>query len=670
MSVNSDVELKRLKKKIAHSTDERKKKKVKFSKPISIDPSTQHLKVTITHEHRHRFASSNVNDDNANDQEILQQSLNLISEAQRLEKQNTVVLGKSDEKSALSALQSLSAALEKTDSETMRSALNQPEEKAPAESLNTDEQSYGSEPLFAAFVPDDLFDALNRRLNVDKADVSAWLPEKQSANADAPQQVPERTMQLNKKKAQSFAIDNVKHRVDVDSIVRKSFDELSHLTPLEQEEARALVRVTRSEIEDSFADERFERLLYANSEHANQWARVYRQLDRSGNAARREESTKYVSEKAETFVRSSPFRKQYFQPHFSDNCPGITFMGSHNVVTMIESPHLFLMPNSGMWNASMTATFGRTAIGDYLEFVDFERSRVSLVNSDPFIADQGWMLWKSCCDTPTHCVPGVRMHSEVQSATSNSALSPNVKHYEKLPQTPGTNCACAENGTIVLCCRATHMHTLNQQRCPVQGQRSGDDNPSVVAAGVFGAASRERWMNLQVVCASLPTVRHSSLLVDAFIAALRANTHLAPLVECILEFGVDNQALLRIGKPHDVKRTREIVNKIGMRRTEKWLAANSHARERFYLYDPIALTLALQLFVEATMEVGWINVCRVWFSMVQTHCYFCPFCSRSMTESLYRLVVYNAMLPILPVTMSTLLEQFALSIRFAPRYYR
>ena len=82
------------------------------------------------------------------------------------------------------------------------------------------------------------------------------------------------------------------------------------------------------------------------------------------------------------------------------------------------------------------------------------------------------------------------------------------------------------------------------------------------------------------------------------------------------------------------------------------------------------MTLALLLFVETRMTAGWFNVWRVWVTCIQTHCHCCPFCSSPLSESLYRFVVYNAMIPILPVTMATLIEQLALSIRCNRDMYR
>lgn len=659
-----------------------KKKKKKI---IKVPPSTTHVQVTITHEHRHSFVDNNEADD-AEDAKDREDSKKIITEARRLEQEREAQLSQitvstptspaheTPDTEKVDELQKLSDALSafKNPNDILTSIFgvqkndnaNNNENDDNDKEEEYDDLEYGSEPIFDKFVFDDTYERLNWHQNiVDDPNV------KIKSNVDkrrTPLTLPMKTLILNNMVLKGHCIENRKHLVNISNITRRSFDDIICLhLPSEIEEARNYVRYQPSRLDPTDRDYT-DRIRGYMEERNSNWARAYHALDRCGNPARVERSSMSVSEKAEVFVRSSQFRKAMFEPRTDER--GVVYSGQHGLLTMLETPNLFLLPTTAAWSKEMQVLFGKPTGGDYGEFVDFERCRFNLLNSDPLLADAGWMLWQSTADRSARC-PVLDEDSHYELQERGWLITANAKFYchpaEDRQASP--QCECARNATIVLCGKKNHVHSVDQKSIPHPSQRTGSENSCLVAADVFGAASRERWISLMVVCGNLKSGRHGTLLAETFLKALDGDEHLCALTPCIREFAVENPSLLRTGKPHDERRVQRIG---GRERQINYLAYNSHGRERFCLYDPIAMTLALLLFIECKMTAGWFNVWRVWVSMLQTHARCCPFCSNEISESLYRLVVYNTMLPVLPITMSTLVEQLAATLKCNKQLYR
>ena len=675
------------------ASDEHKQQhptKKKKKKIIKVPSSTKHVKVTVTHEHRHSFVTNEFED--AEDAKAREDSKKIITEARRLEQQHESQLSrigisvpsspayeakpepepttnseKIDElqklSDTLSAFQNPNQILSSIFGEQKQSNNNNDDDD---DNNNNEEEEleYGSEPLFDAFVFDDTYERLNWHQNIVDD------PKVQIKSVDqkrrTPLTLPMKTLILNNMVLKSHCIENRKLLVSISDITRRSFDDISFLqSPSDIEDAKNFVRFEPSRI-DPTDREYTARIQNSIEEQSSSWARAYQALDRSGNTARVERSTMSVSEKAEVFVRSSSFRKAMFEPRTNER--GTVFSGQHGLLTMLETPNLFLLPTTAAWSKEMQVLFGKPTGGDYGEFVDFERCRFNVLNSDPLLADAGWMLWQSTSDRAAHCpVLQNDLHYELQER--GWLITANAKFFchPAEDRQASSQCECAKNATIVLCGKKNHVHSVHQKSAPQSAHRTGADNSCLVAADVFGAASRERWISLMVICGHLKSGRHGHLLTETFLKALDGDKHLCALTPCIREFAVDNPTLLRTGKPHDERKVQRIG---GRERQINYLSYSSHGRERFCINDPLAMTLALLLFIECQMTAGWYNVWRVWVSLLQTHARCCPFCSSEISESLYRLVVYNVMLPVLPITMSTLLEQLAATLRCNKQLYR
>jgi len=632
---------------------------------VSVPATTQTIKVRVTHTHRHMFTSNKEPDCDS----LERDGNHLIGVAQQIKDQKErggLVANKGVD--ILKALDDLSTNLSNIDLQKTLTA-------KPVAAADDDEVEgahtgleYGHEPLFPNFQTDSWFDALNNRQEINETDFNAlnsFFEKSQNEQAEVSQS--NRATILNNTPLKNCRIKKHNLLVDLYDIAHRSFDAIAKLpTKADFTDARAFVRVDASRNGDpDFSMPYLERMRLCMDEDNNVWARVYKELQRHGNSYRSETSSICVAEKTELFVRCSDFRKEFFMPTpTSLACRKIC--GSYGIFTILENPNLFVLPNSGMWSQKMQQRFGKVNDGSYLEFIDFERARVRLVSSDPFITDPCWIIWNSCGDKIARCSE-TTMHNEVakREAYMNS---PNACFYESPMADFKNNCVCEKNGTIVLCSNAKHMtHIVDQQTCPVPGKRMGSDNMCVVASEVFGSATRERWILLRTICGTMPAGRHDELLVKTFLESLENDKNLCGLVPCLREFGVEDQSILRTGKVHDEK----VVDRLGSRvRVQKKLPVDSHGRERFFLYDPMEMTLALLIFVEARMTAGWYNVWRVWVSCVQTHSFCCPFCSGPISESLYRFVVYNTMIPVLPVTMATMLEQFAQIVRCNRDLYR
>lgn len=629
----------------------KKKRRQSGEQRVVVPENTHTVKVRVTHTHRHTFSASK------EELDLEREGAELISMAKKIKDQKEQSILGENSANVLDALSALSKQLEKAPNSTVEQKNDSDDDGLAHNNLE-----YGHQPIFPVF-EDPWFDALNNHMPVENSTVETELDAFiQQLNA-APQ--PQQSTLLNNSPLKYCRISKKNLLVDVVGIAHRSFESIARLpTKRDFDEARVLVRVDGSK--NANADGfylHFDRMRLYMEEEGHQWARAYRKLHTSGNPCRSETGPLNVAEKTEMFVRCSEYRKHFFSPKQTLGC-GQKLCGNYGMYTLLETPNLFVLPNSGVFGLSMQQVYGKPTGGPYGEFVDFERARLQLLSMDPFLSDSGWLLWSSCGNKVATCME-TTMHNEVVKRDDVGAVSPNVQFYEKLLP---NNCICEQNGTIVLCSNSSHKTHVNEQTCrPVPGKRLGSDNMCIVAADVFGPATRERWSVLRMVCGSMPSGRHDELLVKTFLNALEMDKHLCAVVPCLKEFGVDNQSLLRTGKEHDKK----VIDRIGNRvRVQNNLPADSHGRERFYLYDPMEMTLALLLFVETRMTAGWFNVWRVWVTCIQTHCHCCPFCSSPLSESLYRFVVYNAMIPILPVTMATLIEQLALSIRCNRDMYR
>lgn len=563
-------------------------------------------------------------------------------------------------------------------------SLPQPQQPPPHRSVYGNFDAADGNSLFAEF-HDDMFDFLNAGGNLleeafpappPPVNVLGGQPRASTATAAAGDVLPFAVLEKNTAKLSAPEVEPLRDFVDVEQIRRASFGNIAELhSPLDFGEARTFVSHDGSALFERTGNfdrsrEVEQRQRSSMDETAGVWARAYARLARAGNPGRVDadhDAARLVGEKTEQFVRASEHRKFFYRPYTLVD--GAVMCGNHGLLTMLENPALFLLPTSALWTSrAMYEVYGTPVGGAYGELVDFERARVGVLNGGALVCDTGWHLWYSCAEKAARCVRGVYRHAELQP-TDDERHTPNVDFYEPSDDAEeARRCRCAHNGTVVLCCKSTHQHCVEPLQRPRAGQRSGSTNASIVAAGVLGAATRERWLTLMAVCAELPHGRHATLLVDTFLAALEAHPQLRALVPCIREFSVCEEWLLHVGKAHDAR----VLPASAPMAThgERCLPADGHGRERFRLYDPLALTLALLLFHESTLSVGWLNVWRVWNDALECHANCCPFCSKALSDSLHRIVVYNALLPVLSLTAASMLERLAPKIRCNRDVYR
>lgn len=477
---------------------------------------------------------------------------------------------------------------------------------------------------------------------------------------------------FNTTRSAEFRLLEAAQIVDIDEAVGNLFEPILKLhSPKDFEDARRACSVDSNALLDRFDSvEKFsdaQKRQYKSMEENGTWGRAYEELVSHGNAARDAEATLSVSEKVEALVVCSAMRKHYFTPRFSEKL-GCYYAGGQSLSVLLETPMLFLLPTTAMWGPEMVAKFGHPERGPFGELVDFERTRYHLMTGFPFQSDNSWDLWKACGSCTARCQSSRGNHFELQESCPKAGhKTPCVSIYSTGlfgAATANASCTCARSGSVVLCSRATHRHTAHARtNNPVCGQRTGVDNQCIVAAGLFGAATRERWLLLLDLCGTLKRGRHPTELVDAFLEAVGNEPRLRALIPCLREFSYTDSSATKPCKTHGAPTGNP--PKFACQQ-----GSESHAAERFYLYDPLALTLALLMFVESTMSVGWINVWRIWVAAVQCHANCCPFCSFALKESLYRVIVYNAMIPVLPVTMATMLEQLANSMHCNQAMYR
>jgi len=681
-------------KKTVDAIDLQKKRRIGRTSPAPVQLAPQEIKITVVHELR--MADRSIAAFVDNDQ-TRKESEKLVEETKRLEEvaqlrsspAHSAVPVSTPSLAASSAPRLANDNLFNLDELTsLVHSISQPagvlrataslfsaaHAQAPAAPLidNHDDDGDGAFPpsLFADY-REPLFEEFNNApgmsfLDQPRAPVAA-------AAAGARRSIDVSSLIANNVGITSFAIENEADAIDIQHVLYTSFQPIVELDDeREHREARDFCSLDRARAFDfshtfgGSESAHLDRQRAAMAEESIDWAQAHRLLDRHGNAMRVANGPLWVGEKTERMVRCSRFRKHFFRPRVVG---ANNYCGMRSALNMIEHPQYFLLPSSEMWSDEMRDAFAANDNGAFGEFVEYERARCQVMWSAPVVVDEPWQHWRLCADLVAKCHPRAFLHAEVVDRLgSDVEHSPNVRHFSGAGLADlDAECRCAFNGTVVLCCKPTHQHTVRPLCSPAAGQRAGADCQSVVAAEVFGPASRERWIKITDICSMFEQPRHSVLLVDTFLAAMEADRKMCQLLPCLLEFGVKEPHQFAVGKPHDPKLK---SNAPPAAPSGHVLPHDSHGHERFAMYDPIQLTLALLLFVETRMTVGWFNAWRVWVAAVLAHCQCCPFCSNRFTSSLYRLVVYNALLPVLPVTMSVMLEQLAGKTRCNREQYR
>lgn len=267
------------------------------------------------------------------------------------------------------------------------------------------------------------------------------------------------------------------------------------------------------------------------------------------------------------------------------------------------------------------------------------------------------------CPRRPRCVPTER------NDVTQFFDTPNAQFYEQRH----TACYCLTENTLVLCNDLSHQHSKNgwqtqiaeTHRDPTQlpahfsFQRSiesidryrdrllfGAYNQNIVAAGVFGAGTQQRWDAMLEVCAALPEIHHSASLYNRLDALLAEDANLSELRHCIWTFSYSSsrrrehpgdRAMSLPPKTIYYLKSRASKSEYCEPRTVAdagYLDAGHPVHWRFDAREAQETTLALALFVEATKNSNWLNVWNHWFRLVQTHCAECLECKRAFVEFL------------------------------------
>ena len=659
---------------------------------VGVPASTQTLHVVVRHEHTHTHVmesasakNSRANDDDDNVEETMQQKRELIDEAtRRLQLQQPPppppmpttapavdhvssltsddVMQKLTDISNIISAQTKPPAPQTTIATSPRTAeKSQPSSETlvpvaqPTRSyINNDDSA-----LFPVFHDDTgMFDEFNASIT---SFLSPPIVSAVSIATTMAREAQETSKEMidNNTPLNRGSIPRPSLRINLKAIGDRTFDRLARLDTDEELHQRHLFCIYDQHVFSRSDDADSHYWRFAMSEGNGIWRRVYNQLMRSGNKYRNEVSEMWLAEKIEKFVRSNSYRKAYFASHM---CNNVAYSGHTSALCMLERPAQFLAPTSALWSRASAMIYHHYTFD---EMIHFEKARVSVISNYPLLSDTAWEVWQSCANKVASC--HAHSHAELVTRLSvDEAHTPNVRFFDDSNATDSTwSCTCAHNGSVVLCSDATHKHTTAPKRHADCEQRSGADNQGVVNAGAFGAATRARWQTLLSVCDSFDEVRHSRLLAKTLVASMQIDAHMKKLLPCLLEFSVNSSEGHWRGKRDD----RRIALFTASGR-EDYISADSHARERFYLYDPVALTLALLLFVDTRQTVGWLNAWRLWASIVQYHCDACPFCASRLSAALYRIVVYNALLPVLPLSIAVHIEQLAGKVRCRRERYQ
>jgi len=642
---------------------------------VGVPHATKTLHVVVEHTHKHVMDASSGSSDMAAliaDATTQHESRELIDEAKRLELQrrqaseNTA--GAAQPEPLISAqqqqqqkdAQTAPTLLERLDALT--SMLTEPAARAP--NLDRPTLDNNSDAIFPVFVDESgFFDEFNNNItsNLQPMRISRPAPPLVPGTSHTPHNtVNSRQMIENNTMLERRKIPHHRLKLDVRALSHRVFGRLVENDTGEEFERMRRFCAIEKKYEDDVDTSRKRQLRRSMCESGTAWARAFTFLSEHGNAYGSKSGELMLSEKAERYVRSNKFRKHFFQPR---HVGSRVLSGDTWWLDMFETPMLFLKPTSALWSNESMRRFNTPENYAFRELVDFEKARFATLYRHPFSSDSVWPLWQSCVNKVSTCTSDE--HSELAPRLSTHMNhSPNVMFYDEA--SAAWRCSCAHNGTVVLCGVACHKHTLDPKRLCNAAERAGAENQSIIAAGVFGPATRARWQSLMIVCDALDSPMHSRLLVKTFIEAMQLDEHMTKLLPCLLEFSTKPRAGWTIGKQHDA--LIDFWNASNTR--DRFVSADSHARERFDLFDPVAMTLALLLFVEATQTVGWQNAWRLWNNAMACHCNACPFCANQLSESFYRLVVYNAMLPVLPITMSAVIENLAQQTRCNREIFR
>jgi len=299
---------------------------------------------------------------------------------------------------------------------------------------------------------------------------------------------------------------------------------------------------------------------------------------------------------------------------------------------------------------------------NYRELVEFEKTRVAILRSHPLISDVLYEIWNSISNKVATC--NATKHAEITTRHSGLVTqTPNARFFDV--SISDYECDCTFNGTIMLCPNPRHKHSSAPVKLATCDQRGDADNQGIVSADVFGFSSRARWQLMLTMFESFDDMKHARLIVKTFIAAMETNDNMRKLLPCLLEFSMSSPLGHQLGKAGDKKQFD--WDHSGR---HEFISFYSHARERFHLFDPIALTFALLLFIDARGTVGWMNAFRLWSAALIHHCNVCPHCASCLSSSLFRITVYQTLLPILPLTMANQIENLATKIRCNREHYR
>jgi hypothetical protein len=230
-------------------------------------------------------------------------------------------------------------------------------------------------------------------------------------------------------------------------------------------------------------------------------------------------------------------------------------------------------------------------------------------------------------------------------------------------------CTCASDNSITLCNNQSHIHSNATEAQILSGPESEDAfrecavsglmNQNIISCAAFGErGSRERWMILRNCISRLYLAPHGGDMcnsLDRLMENYNDETNAARC--CLAQFTYSTHTEAKSGKSGD----RELplpehalhrLRNSGMISATDTKAEHLHwyhpHHSRIYAANPVLLTIAIQLFSDATeWEVWHSTVWREWCRIVLTHCKDCELeCREAMMEGLSFIFFCAALHPI------------------------
>lgn len=392
-----------------------------------------------------------------------------------------------------------------------------------------------------------------------------------------------------------------------------------------------------------------------------------------------------LADVVQEFVLNTDARKAFFEGGNS----------GYSEAFLADNPALYLLPNACLAKPSKWRQESRILMPRQLTSFETQRAELYANGGGAWFCsstNKAWKCWLSGYNHFSACPVRAEfgMHFEfVQRVPGALSSQPNAVYLEP-PEAPTYKngnrnqlvyCECALATTVVLCAHPSHCHCRPETTTTTAARswdpdepagnrfRTGANNRAIVACGVLGRETRSRWQTLCNMCTHLTPPDHGASLYEVFAKAVCTEPLLKPMLECLAEFANNSPGSSLFGKPHEYhhERRTQFGASIGPDADGRiMLDAEHHCRERFQADCPYATSLAILMFVETTNSSIWLNVWRFWESAVVHHTNVCPPCFNKMRQSLYRLVVYNAMLPMMSLGMARAVEKLADRLRYEP----